>query len=477
MIRRFSLALLLIAAPVTASATDVRVITLSAARRAGSASVSVSARVAWSNGWRNARNHDAVWLFVKLRGRSRSTWTHGRLAADPVASGDPSGACRVATDQVGAFCEPAGTHRGDVSWTVTLEVEPGSIAESDLASGAIEARVVAVEMVYVPAGPFSVGDPDPRSAENAAFYRSDPQGEHGGVFRVTSEDAIRVAPELGALYYRTPRPQYQGDRQGPVPAEFPKGTRAFYIMKYEILQGQYAEFLNTISREFTWFRSPLGGLEYAHQRGSIHASEGRYVAGRPDRPANWVSWDDGTAFADWAGLRPMTELEFTKAARGPVDPLPGDYPWGTTSKERLLRRVGPDDDLVQTGAASEAELREDTRDILGASYYWVMDLAGSVWEKVVSAGHPAGRAFRGSHGDGVLKRYGLATNEDWPSGDHDGGGYGYRGGGYYERGTADTQLNPFSRVSWRPYGAWGGAPRSIGYGFRAVRTADPVVSR
>lgn len=101
-----------------------------------------------------------------------------------------------------------------------------------------------------------------------------------------------------------------------------------------------------------------------------------------------------------------------------------------------------------------------------------MDLAGSVWEKVVSLGHPAGRAFRGTHGDGVLKSYGLATNEDWPSGDHDGGGYGYRGGGYYERGRPDGQLNPFSPVSWRPYGAWGGAPRSIAYGFRAVRTAE-----
>jgi len=52
------------------------------------------------------------------------------------------------------------------------------------------------------------------------------------------------------------------------------------------------------------------------------------------------------------------------------------------------------------------------------------------------------------------------------------GGYGYRGGGYYERGYSDTDLNPHSRVEQRPYGSWGGGPRGVAYGFRAARTAD-----
>lgn len=125
---------------------------------------------------------------------------------------------------------------------------------------------------------------------------------------------------------------------------------------------------------------------------------------------------------------------------------------------------------------SEAWLTDATRDVFGASYYWVMDLAGSVWERVVSVGHPTGRAFRGTHGDGMLRSYGMATNSDWPTGDHYGGGYGYRGGGHYEqdreRTRTDFDLNPHSRVELRNYGAWGGAPRAVAYGFRAVRTAD-----
>jgi len=302
-----------------------------------------------------------------------------------------------------------------------------------------------------------------------SYYRSDAQGRYAGTYRLTSEDEIPVGPHDGSLYCKPSR--YGGDCRGPIPGAFPKGTRAFYVMKYEILQGQYADFLNTIHYYAASFRAPIGGRDYYEQRGSIRVQDGRYVAMHPDRPANFMSWDDGTAFADWAGLRPWTEFEFTKAARGPVEPIADDFPWGTASKERLLRRNQPNDELFQSGDADESNLTDETRDVFGASYFWVMDLAGSVWEKVVSAAHPTGRAFIGTHGDGRLASYGLATSDDWPRGDHEGGGYGYRGGGYYERGHVEGPLIPHSRVAQRPYGGWGGGPRGVAYGFRAARTA------
>lgn len=454
-----------------ASASGLKVETTSVDRSAESGTVVVTADVTWRNAWRSDRNHDAVWLFVKGRTPPRREWGHARISS--VSSSAPGTAvdCWPSADKVGVFCAPAATHRGDVSLRVTLELALGPPPAGP--PPAIEARVHGIEMVYVPAGPFSIGDPDPRSADYAAYYQSNAAGAHDGTLRITSEDAIRVGPEAGALFYQTRTPQYEGDRQGPVPASFPKGTRAFYVMKYEVSQGQYAAMLDAISAEHTFFRAPFGGVGYYAQRGSIRLDGERYVADAPDRPANWMSWDDGTAFADWAGLRPMTEFEFTKAARGPVEPVAGDYPWGTASKDRLLRRNQADDDLAQTGDADESRLTDDTRDVFGASYYWVMDLAGSVWEKVVTIGHPSGRAFEGTHGDGRLGAYGIATNADWPSGDHDGGGYGYRGGGYYERGMPDREFNPFSPTAWRRYGSWGGAPRSVAYGFRAARTADP----
>jgi formylglycine-generating enzyme required for sulfatase activity len=454
----------------SAEASGLKVDTGRVVRNADGSALTVSATVTWRNAWRTERNHDAVWLFVKLRTPGRRDWRHANITTISAAAATPAAACHPSADRVGGFCAPAVRHRGDVSWNVTFQIERGRMSDAEMAS--VEAQVHGIEMVIVPEGPFSIGDPDPKSVEYAAFYRSNAAGEHAGTLRINSEAEIRVAPEQGALYYRVRTPQYEGDRQGPVPAAFPKGTRAFYIMKYEILQGQYAAMLDAISPDYTFFRSPFGGPGYYAQRGTIRLDGDRFVADAPARPANWTSWDDGAAFVDWAGLRPMTELEFTKAARGPAEPVPGDYPWGTASKDRLLRRNGPDDELVQSDDADEARLTDESRDILGASYYWVMDLAGSVWEKMVTIGHPAGRAFLGTHGDGALGSYGMATNADWPSGDHNGGGYGYRGGGYYERGMVEREFNPFSPTAWRRFGSWGGAPRAVAYGFRGGRTAD-----
>ena len=167
----------------------------------------------------------------------------------------------------------------------------------------------------------------------------------------------------------------------------------------------------------------------------------------------------------------MTELEFEKAARGTSPAIGHEFPWGTSTVDRMRRVMQPNDDLALSSSADEARLSADTRVEFGASYYWVLDLAGSVWERTVSVGHPAGRRFEGSHGDGRLTGYGSATNQDWPRGDETGGGYGYRGGGYYEQGMRATDFNPYSPIAYRRFGAWGQAPRSLAYGFRAARTA------
>ena len=53
------------AVPESAFANDLRVETGSIERVAGSNALRVSAKVSWKNAWRNARNYDAVWLFVK----------------------------------------------------------------------------------------------------------------------------------------------------------------------------------------------------------------------------------------------------------------------------------------------------------------------------------------------------------------------------------------------------------------------------
>lgn len=49
---------------------------------------------------------------------------------------------------------------------------------------------------------------------------------------------------------------------------------------------------------------------------------------------------------------------------------------------------------------------------------------------------------------------GEATNEDWPKSDDEKGGFGYRGGGYYEIGTEYSDFNPHSPIGFRYYGSW-----------------------
>ncbi len=426
----------------------------------------------WKNSWKNAKNHDAAWVFVKFVSSGQNP-IHGRLNATGhqlnVVRYSVKPGLEMAADQSGTFIKPLNNYRGDVHWQVSLKLDPE--VASSLPAGA-EVRVYAIEMVYIPEGGFTLGDPDPEAHQYSAVYLSDDEGKAKGLYQIKSEDqVIKVGPKAGALYYESGRyPQYTGDRQGPIPVSFPKGVQSYYIMKYEVTQGQYAQFLNSLKPDWASKLSPHTTAKYYETRGSIRFEDGKYIAGSPMRPCNYITWDDGALFADWAALRPMTELEYVKAARGPLTPVSHEFPWNTGNKEGLSRIVDLDDELKLINGLDEANLNDDNRHQFGASYYWVMDLAGSLWEKCVSIGHPIGRAYKGTHGDGVLEENGQ-VNSDWPKGINEEGGYGYRGGGYYEHGKTASAYNPYSPIAYRPYAAWSGGKRSIAYSQRYVRTA------
>lgn len=458
-----------------APANDLRIDNVRFVNRPEAGELRVVFDLSWHNAWHTARNHDAAWIFLKLvygenGARHVKLLPGGHRALDVPGLAAPKAQIDVAHDSTGFFVYPVQPHRGDVHWRLSVQLDPAFY--NPRRDGQARLEVFGVEMVYVSEGPFILGDPDTTALNFGAFYQSGTAGQPDGLVQITSEEAdIPVGPAPGQLNYRNPQPDYQGDGQGPVPAAFPKGFRAFYAMKYEITQGQYAAFLNTLSDDETFERFSFGGRTYFQKRGTIHLEEDRYVAGSPQRPLNFLSWDDGLAFADWAALRPMTELEFTKASRGPEPPTPGAFPWGTASFEALARVVGPDDELGMENGWDESRLTDETRPVFGASFYWVMDLAGSVWERVVTIGQPAGRAFTGSHGDGRLGARGRATNDDWPHDYRGAEGHGYRGGGFYDQGRSITEFNPYSPVAYRRFGGWAGSYPYRAYGFRCARTA------
>jgi formylglycine-generating enzyme required for sulfatase activity len=368
-------------------------------------------------------------------------------------------------------------------------------------------------------------------------------------FRVESERALTLGGETA----ETPNNRdatgtnpswtddFNSDQPRTLPAEFPKGYKAFYCMRREITQQQYVDFLNTLSYAEQCQRSgrqvdaPPGtrGVRQTHEdvavgRNGIKIAASGMAGGhesvvirresfvasgtivKPGKPAvyaadaphvacNFITHIDGSAYASWAGLRPMTELEFEKACRGPLKPVPNEYAWGTAAIAGMDSKNGayklqdpgkPDETIVWEGddgpdathgnaalwrirVESKVEFAGPLRVGIfatptsdrvssGASYWGVLDLSGNVAERAMSVGIPAGRAFAGTHGDG-----GASPWKD--------AGFGVRGGGYPHGGR--NLLPTRFRTSDRYYGAWPHHDgRAYATGFRCVRTAPVAKS-
>ena len=443
--------------------------------------VEVAFDLSWDNSWRaswiedggaiNVESWDAAWLFIKFRA-SGGFWHHGSLAstAHSPDCGDDTTTLDLAANadntKVGALLYRSAESSGTLSCT-DVRLKWQYDASGLAGTNEVDVSVHGIEMVYIPEGPFKVGS---GGTERGHFYE---YPDTDMPYTVTGEEAITVAANAGDLYYTG-----DGDFSGPIPAAFPKGYAAFYCMKYEITQGQYADYLNMLETAHAWARfANTGGSGY-----SITLAEGVYTAAAPDRACNYLnSGDDIFTYLDWAGLRPMTELEFEKVCRGPIDPYPNEFVWGNNA---YVQHTGHEGDIgsgTETATPATANVNYDiggayhtspvrvgiyatatsTRAESGAGYYGVMNLGGNVFEYAVTVGNSAGRGFLGEHGDGNE----LARPASW-------GGAGRRGGDfYYGYNYAPHGGSPFApHTSYRYYvsNGWG---RELSSGGRGVRTA------
>ncbi|HUT56974.1 MAG TPA: hypothetical protein VNA25_03755 [Phycisphaerae bacterium] len=488
-------------------------------------------------------NWDAAWVFVKFRKPGAEGYSHATLSTNKADHRVPGGAALDIGPSgdgkrgLGVFiCRDAPGHGANEWKGVTLRWLHSTDGVAD--PGAVDLKVFAIQMVHVPQCAFWAGDGSttPVAAQFSAGDTTDP-------FRVEREDAITLGGEsrknLGnrdSLGIRL-ADDFNSVVTQPLPARFPKGYAAFYCMRHEISQGQYVEFLNTLS--FEQQAQVIGhGLSGKSKPDAVagslleeHASKYRNgvkieVPGvKPATPAaletdtphlpHGSGWYHqitvtgspgkggckGVFYAAWAGLRPMTELEYEKACRGPLKPVPGEYAWGTaqvagSNSEKpprdgyALRNPGkPDESVVWEGANGPDATRgnaawagtimqefgqyryfalnpihgplrvgifatpESGRVAAGASYWGILDLTGSLWEELVVVGHlpdpwnevrKQGRRFAGTHGDGTLSQ--LAG---WDA-------LGQRGGAFD---------SPPMSVSHRVGHGYGSS------GFRCVRTA------
>ena len=125
---------------------------------------------------------------------------------------------------------------------------------------------------------------------------------------------------------------------------------SFNIDKYPVTNAEYRLFVDD-----TGHRLPR------------HWKDGEIPAGKEDHPVVWVSWEDASAYAEWAGKRLPTEAEWEKAARGEQGSL---YPWGEAFDIANCnsREAGVGD---TTAVGSYAG---------GESGYGALDMSGNVWE-------------------------------------------------------------------------------------------------
>jgi formylglycine-generating enzyme required for sulfatase activity len=437
-------------------------------------------------------------------------WEHASLDATAGNHTAPAGSTMdVPSDGVGVFLYRSANGTGTFSLSdVQLRWVYGTNGVRD--DAVLQVKVFAIETVWVPQASFVVGSGGSAPSEFYTHTTNVP-------FQISSENQITVGTSSGNLYY--PSTNYGGDRDGPIPAAFPKGYAGFYCMKYEISQGDYRDFLNTLT--YTQQTSRAGSVTGSAGTGALNitnnnrngidiqtpgvaasftpavyacnldldanyneAVDGEWIA------CNFLGWIDGCAYVDWAGLRPMTELEYEKACRGDQAAVSGEYAWGTStihaSSYAALNAPGANNESPNapsttagnasyntTDGAIDGPLRvglfataSSSRMTSGGSYYGIMELSGNLWDRVVTIGHATGRNFTGLNGNGQLSPNGHANQSLWPgiSGSEVTGadGSGFRGGDW-------NSAESHARVSDRINATIAEINRGSHYGFRGVR--------
>lgn len=462
--------------------------------------ITFSFNLSQDNSWRNQTNYDAVWIFMKYSTDGGATWKHASMAGsgiNPAGFSVPSEfqsqfEIMVPSDQKGFFVQRSGQAVGSIAltnvqfvWNYALDGVTAAMAQ---AANTLH-TIYGVEMVYIPQGSFYAGDGSLNSSTEYAFS----QGSSVTTpWYIQNENAIQTTGATNGTYYYqntgAKGDEFPSAASFLIPSSFPKGFGAFYLMKYELTEGQWVAFFNTLPatakpyRDITSGNAKFGGKNSQSivNRNTISWNSAiptsLATTLRPSRPISYVSWPDVAAYAEWAALRPITELEYEKAARG-IDnpPVPGEYVWGTASmKAAGSGDINPNADengaeILSSGAningnplgfssgdgrtggiaagqagplrtgifAASISSSTNPRASSGAGFYGNMELSGNLATPVVTVGRPEGLIFQGTDGTGNLTSLGFATNIDWPGIDSNNSngvdgttGIGYRGGDF-----------------------------------------------
>jgi formylglycine-generating enzyme required for sulfatase activity len=420
----------------------------------GAGFVQLQFDLTWSNSWNNSINNDAAWVFFKFKDND-GKWHHLNLtnANNTIAAGY---AISVPTDLTGAMIYRNSAGIGTVSLTgVQLGVNnlPGSF----------DIKAFAIEMVRIPMGDtYYLGD-----GESGTYYSS----STGAPFLVNA-NTITMGSGAGLLDDGIANASVTLNAGFPIAYNTLGAFLNLYMMKHEVSQAAYRDFLNSLTytqqaaRTIVAPNSAAGtaalgvssrrmGIEVAipgvssttpavygcdlnNNNSFNEATDGEWIA------CNFLTYMDLAAFLDWSALRPMTEMEFEKSCRGKLPAVPAENAAGTDSAYGNqpgnlafpLSNSGAVNEAVTayTGSVLYANITynatspfgnsptrvgihataNSTRISAGAGYYGALDLSGNIEEYTVTSCNAAGRSFTGINGDGEINNAGSADENFWP---------------------------------------------------------------
>lgn len=481
---------------------------------------SVSLQINWRNSWRNEVNFDGVYIFLKYKPKSREGYETMKIVSvspAPFQGKDamPDGFDKLGENiktgiyvpdtKIGFFVFPE-----EACYKQKIEIKEIKVPVEVDEVEAIE--VFAIEMVYIPEGSFKIGDirgsvkMGGKAINGFYTYPNKP------TYQILSNDKIEFGPEEGMLYCDMDNPfSRSGAERFTIPEHYPKGYQAMWYMKHPLTMSQWVKFLNCLTRkqQQAQVHADLSGDEvtnyyvmtntdhvedrneiFCKQYGNGISESVKFYTSMPHTICNVLDWFSLCSFACFAGLRPITELEYIKACRGPLEPVANEFAWGSAhigrvwnfdvdEAERIDRPIperpgclananyDAHTEMLQGkpkpfkgtapdwgGSVSESTFENaplvkgySERECMGASYYGVLELSGNLWEYLISIGNEKGRAFDGSHGSGYLTSEGLYDMPSWPN-PMTGEGFSQRGGNYV------SDVPPKFFIDSRPFGTF-----------------------
>lgn len=420
--------------------------------------------ISWDNSWRVSDYYDAVWIFVKYK-NSTEQWQH----LDITTTGASSGFAGFKTfDDKGLMIYRNSSNTGIGTMTGTIDIN----FDSSTIGSFPDFKVFGIEMVYINEGAFFVGD----GVSANRFYQGD---DDTLPYYVQDSNEITVgntSNDINGL-----------NLTNNIPSTYPTGFDSFYLMKYEVSQEQYIAFLNTLTpaQQQSRTQSDLSAISSAN-RFVMYPVTGSNIPGRKNSIAcdatatntspitfyndlnnngipnesddgqniacNYLTFNDNLAYLEWAAMRPITDMEFEKATRGPAYPIASDVANGTNSVTGLASltnsgQINESVSNINTDGLSNYNIgfpirvgalanSTSTRLQSGGSFYGVMDLTGNVIELSVNTINSA-LNYSYIFGSGSLDTNGFSTswNGDFTN-------CALKGGGYYGN-SIPTSFNSY----------------------------------